>query len=879
MGKKRSRLSKVCDFCKKRKVKCDLGNPCSTCIKYKRSPCVYSEQVHQPERKSSDELNNVFSTSNRSSASSVNSKEFHKDNVQDELSFLREKIATLEKSVQLQQNGGSPIYSPIDINSPEKLDPNMMIGHNPVESEFDTYNFFDGYSPTNDKEPLRRRNFGPLAWITLLKVDNGLSTVWKNLNDLKDKYKFEYTQVEKNFKEKADEEEGANDIRPYRDMKLEKKEKVNLSKAVCLGLSFYEGGLDQELELVEKIRLVLPKQKVIWLLYKRFFTHLYPAFPFIDEVIFKEQVQKLIGYEAHLDFNVSVKVEKRLDFASLGILLLMLRFSYISLFSYDSTINEINFQSNDPSPEAQQIKYLLNNPVNIDVVNISQLCLNQFNIMRNCNITLMQLALLTRMYHNLAPEDGDGIDGGDARVFNATLIHMAMQLGLHREPDKFESFNDEKINNIGRKIWYLVLIHDFNDALSNGNLISVAPDSFDTKTPFYKPGNENVIDVEMEKITCACYPNFETAYEPLYDLFNTMFKVRTPFNMKDLATRLEQLEVHFSSKYQGLTLNYDFNLNQKEIIPNTVKLKIYFSANYWLASIYLHIFNYYERKKNYKLAYYYLKKIFLVVIYEVMPFFCECISHKKNIFKNSIDLIATPKFCSVAHTSLLVITGLYLRLRHTIEKLSLKFNHTARLQDSQYRLHFERLTSCCELLNKSRDIFRDGVARLSHRYYYAWRITKAQNFLTSVLDDSYFRTSFKPDVELDYFTTDMLKEIEFIIESSLNKIKHSKKQQKPVNLFESSSINSTGSSIVDVNEFKPNPEIDSIWLQMMNHKNDKFNFDNFVYNNEPMLNTPNYLNDILNNNHNQDYGIINEPIDVGGLFENFPVDELFKDFS
>ena len=55
-------------------------------------------------------------------------------------------------------------------------------------------------------------------------------------------------------------------------------------KAMCLGLLFYRGGLDQELELVEKIRLVLPKQEIIWLLFK-IFTHLYTALPILDEVV------------------------------------------------------------------------------------------------------------------------------------------------------------------------------------------------------------------------------------------------------------------------------------------------------------------------------------------------------------------------------------------------------------------------------------------------------------------------------------------------------------------------------------------------------------------------------------------------------------------
>ena len=88
------------------------------------------------------------------------------------------------------------------------------------------------------------------------------------------------------------------------------------------------------------------------------------------------------------------------------------------MFSYDLAVNEVNFETEDPSPRAQETKYLLNNVINIDVINVAQECLDQFNLMRNCNLTLMQLALLTRLYHQFAPEDGDGIDGGDSQIFN-----------------------------------------------------------------------------------------------------------------------------------------------------------------------------------------------------------------------------------------------------------------------------------------------------------------------------------------------------------------------------------------------------------------------------------------------------------------------------
>lgn len=341
------------------------------------------------------------------------------------------------------------------------------------------------------------------------------------------------------------------------------------------------------------------------------FTHLYLAIPLIDETAMKEQIQRLIGPEGYQDINVTVKVEKKLDFAYLGLLLIMMRFSYVSLFSHDSTINEINFQTNNPEPKAQQIKFLLNNPIDIDVIDVAQLCLNQFDMMRCANMAIMQLALLTRLYHMYAPELGDGVDGGDAIVFNATLIQMARSLGLHRDPDLFpETFKDLRQNNLARKIWYYVLILDFNNAMNEGATVSASFNSFDTKTPLYVPGCENVEDAEIEKIACSCYPSFDYVYEPMSEMFASVFKVRGEVSMADLVKRMNFMESHFKEQYGLVPKMYTTVCDgSNDAMPNTLKLKIYFTGTFLVASMHFHIFNYYERKKNINLSYYYIKRL------------------------------------------------------------------------------------------------------------------------------------------------------------------------------------------------------------------------------------------------------------------------------
>ncbi|KAI5959934.1 uncharacterized protein KGF55_005166 [Candida pseudojiufengensis] len=1078
MGKIRARTVKVCDFCRKRKVKCDLGNPCSTCVKYKKSPCIYSDfptssiTTNSNTEKQDNEFvfenngtqrsripsNSTISTlnSNGSRVGSIfsnslsrtttlsneneigNNEEVNNDNdydipeeyepshpttsstipqpVSDELSFLKQKLQDLEEKFQIQtqsqQNSSntSPFnnsntnqispnsnnYSNKDILI-NKLDPQDLLGHNPYESENDWFNFFEGYNPTNSKEQFRKKNYGPLNWVTLLKIDSAINSVWSEMANLKKQMKergfvhgFQITdqsaQVDKDFSEKAYDDEGNNDVKPFTEFdNINKpiKSKLIMSqsklneKAMCLGLSFYKGGLDTEVELVEKIRLVLPKQKVIWILFKRFFSHLYVAMPVIDQMILKSELEKLIGKENYQNNEVNVKITKKLDFANLGILLIILRFSYISLFSQDSSINEINFQTNDPSK--QQIKFLLNNPINLDVINVAKLCLDQFNIMRGSNLTLLQLALLFRLYNYYAPEAGDGIDGGDAQIFNATLIQMAMSIGLHREPDKFKnndtSGNDDRLDNLGRKIWYYLLIQDMNNSMANGSPCTINFNSFDTKPPFYRPGNENVLDIEIEKVACGCFPNFDNTYEPMSETFNTIFSIKNSINMIELTKRLNHMELHFKEKHNNLTLKYGNSLNDENsnstniLMPSTIKLKIYFTGNFFLVSIYLYLFNFYEKRKNLKLSFYYLKKMISIIIYDVMPFFVECINHKKNMFKSSIDLIATPSFLTAAHKSVIVLTSFYLRIKFWICNLEKKYNHNTKLrsndeQDNSYKLHFQKLINLENLILKSIDIFRNGIAKLSYRYYYAWRITKAQNFLRTSFNDEFFKNyqptnaSFKDQI----LNNEMLEQLEYIFEKSILQVNKIKKQYKLDKLnFEPENKNnnlnnlnynnnqnlnhrnSTSSGNSSDNEYhRPNDQIDSIWLQMMNLKNDNnFNFNlnsnfnntnlssNLKYNDQvnntmnSIINpiTPsNFINNLsysppsynyqtqqqqspLNQNQNQQQqtqqdpnqsqsqagpnGLIPQQFQVDfnnyfndkDMFENFPLDELLKDFS
>lgn len=147
-----------------------------------------------------------------------------------------------------------------------------------------------------------------------------------------------------------------------------------------------------------------------------------------------------------------LQLEKRLDFAVLGSLLIVLKFAYSSLIS-----NDENFPGFPERTEEE--KYLLNNPLSDDIINVAQLCLNQFKLLRRCALSIFQCALLMREYQKVDGCDGFG-DGG-SQIYTGMLIQMGVSIGLNRDPSKFHStVGDSKMGNLWRKIWYGLISAD-----------------------------------------------------------------------------------------------------------------------------------------------------------------------------------------------------------------------------------------------------------------------------------------------------------------------------------------------------------------------------------------------------------------------------------
>ena len=105
------------------------------------------------------------------------------------------------------------------------------------------------------------------------------------------------------------------------------------------------------------------------------------------------------------------------------------------------------------------MKYLLQNPIGISLIDSAQNCLQYFDIFRKTSMPVLQCAYFLQLYHIFAPEDGDDGDGANTYALNSMVVRMAYSMGLNREPDNFKDvLNDKRQNHLGRKIWHFWLL-------------------------------------------------------------------------------------------------------------------------------------------------------------------------------------------------------------------------------------------------------------------------------------------------------------------------------------------------------------------------------------------------------------------------------------
>ncbi|KAI5960964.1 CTA4 [Candida pseudojiufengensis] len=787
--RKRNKPTVVCSNCKRKKIKCDRKTPCTSCVRLNLGySCLYEVSG----KKSSSNL--------ESQALKTKELETMKNRIKEleELLKISQSVPSSSKKKSIKPEVRDPILPPKDSNWP-----------NPLNDDDEVLNFYTGYTALHIKGNIRRINFGPLSWFALLKRDPALSLVWKffiskgyfnfmtvgnqpltaeNFRLLNSSVPAEGISInmDKFFRRKLLELEGFDEIAPYKS--LEKYElklngstngmmPINESKMtftqISLAKTIFDGRVNPELQLIEKIKKILPAKKVFWMLIDLFFQKVYPFFPFIDEERFKKDIQKIVGtinyeYQPFVD----VKISKKLDLASIAICFIILRMTYLSLYSNRDCINHDIMSSVEDS----DTKFLFLNPINASCIDVANSCIQCFQFTRKSNLTVFQAILFMRIYRNNAPEEEDYISGGDSQTATALLVQMAYSLGLNREPTNLDLPKDEKTNHLGRKIWAYLLRQDILHCASIGNPTSIHSQHFDAKRPYMTEQNSNIKDLELERAAVETFTYLDSELHLLRRLIGYSLDMKDGVKMKTITKDLHEFESILDARFNVMNnsdLKEEITMskhNRPEIGRFTylVKFKIFFAMKTAITSFYIHIYLHYEKLMDTELTFYYLLKILLIVTNDIMPYLGDAITG----YLSSVGFTLNHNLQLSMHKCNEFIMSCLVRINFRIHSFTTNPEHKIKLtNDENYRTYFEKLNSIGQNLTHAESLIRKLMQRMSSRYYSAWRAYKAHSELLRTIADPEFvakSSSGMKRIKCFQFTPDQLDEFDLIV----SKLKH-----------------------------------------------------------------------------------------------------------
>lgn len=718
--KKRNRHTVVCIFCKKRKLKCDKAQPCSSCIKFGKEECIYEDLGI------SYDLKVVKTTQAVRNEITILANRIKK--LQEELpspmeidmSGLIDPAVVDSVPVESSKSSNSSISTPATpynaMSNKSTHTFSDFLGKNPI-AEYDDKISFEELTGTSLYRHRLRRAHSVFTCFCLMKSDAILSPFLSYLHNrivvqntkIQPLLKGDFKQVEEDFESKNDVINGVGDIQLYSESESQKHQKHGSNAIGFHGPQSFDGP-DYVEKLSNAIARMLPPKKMVWNLIEVFFFRIYPIFPIIDQKDFFNSISQLIGKPDYSDTEIiSIRVERRIDFGALGILLIVLRLSYLNLIS--------NHSKGTDHKRCPTIDELLNNPIKLETYFLSKKCLELFDLLNTSSTTVFQLALLHRIYLVYAPEEGDdGEREAEATSFNGIITNVAIGLGFNRERTfSFTQTPSPRQKNLYRKIWNSVQLLNIHHSAYSGSRLSLRRCDSDTKLPVVEPGNENILDPKVEVAVMATFIYRNSFIPQVVDVINIVSNVRERAEMYKLSKILETLENDVIKSYGNEFEKLDENYGSRCELTKTLDLRIYLQVIYIDISLLIFFMNYYEKKKNSKMVLFYAKKIIITVGLEFAPLFFKVLVKGNEIFPNLGVFFINPDLITNMYKMLLVLIAFYLRVKADIHHYSTENGSESLLSCME---------SSCQLLQSILKIMLDRFISQSSIYYAAWASSK-----------------------------------------------------------------------------------------------------------------------------------------------------------
>lgn len=753
--RKRNRAILSCQTCRQKKTRCNREMPCSQCVKNNVGHlCSYNYQ--KDGSSNGNELDN-------------GNLNYH--GVNEEIMILRKKVQELEAREASYKDSKSKETNIILQGSRSEL----LIGINPVCPSKDVIDINETltkvgkskasfYFPKplrqdpglnvfwmlNSNPLVKRCNFTTLLSMTTLDPSTNYNNTVRILEKLQNQYGDQFIQ------------------HPFQGS-------IYNSKTIRIAITKYGKPLghtinelyDDNESLLLSLQRLLPGKMILDQLIDRFFKKLYPFFPIVDEKIISAEFVKIFQFGSN-GFLENIKVKQQSDLANLIIILVILRLSYQSIFKNDIIKNK---EMLDSTGTVESI--LLSNPISLDIIDVVDRYLKEFNCVRRQSFEVLQAFLMRRVYKKVGAEEGDGPQSWDAQAFNGLIINMAIANGLNRDPDYYyDNTLSEQDKLLRRKVWYFLVNLDIVSSLSFSYSLCISKDDYDTKLPTLKTEASNIDDYELEKKVIQSFSVKSTILEPLSDLCQEIGEFESRKKVNQMLIQVNDLE-NLILKNLGTVGDYTSSKKGKQDFLKITKFQLNLYCKLYLLSVYQFLTLYYEKLGNKNLLFYFLKKFSIIYLIELNSINTELLFKCDEYFDDTFTIIVSPLLVLLKHTILYGAISFTIRLYSTLRTLKrdplFEENYNKIISHREF---VELLTRIIGLNAKTlkQNIKFFGV--LSRRYFCAWKSRKVHVYVVELISDESiydFNPKITDRAKFNY-SINHFKEFESIFEQYLTRL-------------------------------------------------------------------------------------------------------------
>lgn len=299
---------------------------------------------------------------------------------------------------------------------------------------------------------------------------------------------------------------------------------------------------------INQILNLLPPREIIFFHLDKFFKLIYPFLPILDEKIFKTNLLNIL--------NLKCEFNNRLILINLSILIIILRLSYsITLLNINLGNETINNK-------------ILTYPINSDYILIVKKIIFEPNLLKNSNLTFIQLLIIYRFYQINSPENGDGESGNKGFLINDLLISSVKSLNLNRNLDNFS--NDRKYHQLLRKIWLTCGTLDLDYSMNFGKIPTFNLKLSDSLEPLFDPFSSNLQNVELEKFSIDRLEKFIYLSKEINELLKKLHNLKKQTSSEIIEIQLNDLNKLISESCDNTNALYRGKMFKYTSIENDI---------------------------------------------------------------------------------------------------------------------------------------------------------------------------------------------------------------------------------------------------------------------------------------------------------------------